>query len=308
MADGLVAASDKLRPVILLQCGRAFPEAAEIGKALTKLGRRPTSLVVRDRGHAQSDGILARIAGAGAVWIFTDSLFESFFTLFATQLAFTLRTNAKHGLPIIGVGAGAIAMGGLVLAHRVCGAAQYDLVSGLGWGQRVLIDAGAERSASDEAVLQSSVSTLSGLLGVDLASAGGIRVEGGRIESIGSEAITLMGAGNNNGALMMIGLEPGKSTLIAPPPFAPFETGMLSQETLSAIAATRRPTPTKEAPRRLATPPRAPALHRAPPPPEPSYAEDEDTERGIEPEGGRKCPMCKQFHPEDGHVEIGAAA
>jgi hypothetical protein len=83
---------------------------------------------------------------------------------------------------------------------------------------------------------------------------------------------------------------------------------MLSQETLNAIAAMRRPVQAKEAPRRLATPPRAPGLHRAPPPPEHTYSNDEDTEQGIEPEHGRKCPMCKQVHPDDGRVEIGIAA
>jgi hypothetical protein len=309
LGDDMVAPEDKHRAVCMVQCGPS-KDAAELGKALAKRGRRPVSLVVRDRTQAQSDNVLSKLAGAGAVWIFADDLFDAFFTLFATQLAFSLRTNARSGLPVIGIGHGAMAMGGLLLAHRVCGNAQYDLISGLGWGTRVLIDSGADRPAGDDAILQASVRTLPGLLGIDLGSVGAVRMEGGRVESVGSEPITLFGAGDNVGTLLRLPLAPGAVTNIAPPPFAPFERGMLSVETLRALSE-RRPDPRKS----LAPPPpplaRPPTVHKAGPVPhEPAPNVEVIETDGEEPaeHGARMCPMCQQVHPEDGRIEPASVA
>jgi hypothetical protein len=309
LGDDMVAPADKHRAVCMVQCGPSA-DAAALSQALVKLGRRPISLVVRDRTQAQSDAVLSKLAGAGAVWVFADDLFDAFFTLFATQLAFSLRTNARNGLPVIGIGGGALAMGGLLLAHRVCGNARYDLISGLGWGQRVLIDSGAERPTGDESILHASVRTLPGLLGIDLGSGGGVRIEGGRIESVGSEPITLFGAGDTTGTLLRLPLAPGALTTIAPPPFAPFERGMLSVETLRALSE-RRPDPKKSLaapPQRLARPP---TVHVAGPVQAVPVVGVEVIEVEGDPvaaPGARMCPMCQQVHPADGRIEPASVA
>jgi len=54
-----------------------------------------------------------------------------------------------------------------------------------------------------------------------LGISGGVSVKGGRIESIGSEPVQILGA-NEKGELLVQSLEPGKVTLVAPPPYAPF--------------------------------------------------------------------------------------
>ena len=58
---------------------------------------------------------------------------------------------------------------------------------------------------------------LPGLLGLDLGGRGAARVEGGRVESVGEEAIALLGVGDD-GRVLMMSLDPGQATTIAPPP------------------------------------------------------------------------------------------
>src|SRR5439155_19465136 len=99
--------------------------------------------------------------------------------------------------PVVGVGGGALALGGLLLANRICAHAQYDLVSGLGWAPRVLLDGGADRAIGDGEIARSTVRSLPGLLGLDLGGRGAARVEGGRVESVGEEAIALLGVGDD---------------------------------------------------------------------------------------------------------------
>jgi cyanophycinase-like exopeptidase len=270
---GRASSYDAQGTTVLLQIGRASAVAIDLGQRLEKLGRRPVALIVKDREQAQSEASIARVSNANAIWIFADDLFEAFLTIFATSLAFELRQKARDGVPIIGIGPGALALGGLMLANRICRDAQYDLIGGLGWAPRVLVDGGADRDSDDGAIARDAVRTLPGLLGLDLGAAGGVTVRGGRIESIGSEPIQLIGAGEN-GAVLMMSLEPGKVTAIAPPPFAPFERGLLPPHTLSSLVQDSRAS-------------QAAALRRAP---------SDVAEGHALPGSGQRCPMCRQFH------------
>ncbi|HEV7664771.1 MAG TPA: hypothetical protein VGQ62_14645, partial [Chloroflexota bacterium] len=233
----LVGVPDKPGPVCLLQCGEPSPIALELGRILNNHGRRTTSLVIKDREHAQADVALSKLLGASAVWVFADDLLDAFFTMFATDLAFVLRARTKQGMAVVGIGAGGLALGGLLLANKICAQTQYELVSGLGWAPRVLLDGGPLRYDEDRAIARMTARSLPGLLGVDLRQGGGIRVEGGRVESIGSEPISLFGAGNEEDTIVSMELDPGQVTIIAPPPFAPFEQRLLSPETIRALSA-----------------------------------------------------------------------
>src|SRR3954453_9723367 len=124
LADELLDA-DARGPVVLLQIGRPSLIASELGRQLQKLNRRPVSLVINDRPAAQADSTLSRLVGAAAVWVFAEDMLEAFLIVFATQLAFNLRTKSRAGLPVIGVGGGSLALGGLMLATRVCHRAEY---------------------------------------------------------------------------------------------------------------------------------------------------------------------------------------
>src|SRR5438552_8071086 len=168
LADEMVAEHEQRGAVCLLQCGRPSSLAAELSQELTRLGRRVVPHIVTDREQAQSDAMLAKLFGASAVWIFSDDMLQAFFSLFATQMAFELRSKAKAGLPVIGIGKGALSLGGLLLANRICGDAQYDLVSGLGWAPRAMVDSGVDRDDKDAQIARSTVRALPGLLGVDL--------------------------------------------------------------------------------------------------------------------------------------------
>jgi hypothetical protein len=286
---------DKHSPTVLLQIGRPSAYASDLGARLEKLGRRPLALVVKDRYHAQSDISAAKLAGACAVWVFTDDLFEAFMTLFATRLAFALRLKAKEGLPVVGIGSGALAVGGLLLANRICRDAQYDLVGGLGWAPRVLVDGGAGRAETDGAIARGAVRNLPGLLGLDLGVRGGVSVTGGRVESIGSEPIQLLGVGENGG-LLMLSLEPGMVTTIAPAPFAPFDRSLLAPETLRTLTADRR-----SAQGGLVS-----AALRQVPLRSASQAHDNNhtADTHTLPGSGRRCPMCQQVHPAERKVEL----
>jgi hypothetical protein len=284
----------------------------EVGRALQKQGRHTVSLVVRDRGMAQSDHTVARMAGACAVWVFAEDMLETFLTLYATDTAFQLRAKARRGLPVLGVGGGALSLGGLHLATRICHSSQYDLVAGLGWAARVFVDTNVVGFASDDQVAKMAVESLPGLLAVQLGEAGAVRAEGGRIESIGDESILILGA-NGDGSLMMLELEPGKKTTIAPPPFAPFERGLLPPETLRALGGQVKADPklalpssaiARTAAQRVQSTP-APVLRQAPPPPdEPDEPVTADTE--ARPGGGRYCAMCKKVHGAKPQVELAA--
>src|SRR6185503_16797579 len=150
------------------------------GRQLLRLGRRSISLVVRDRPAAQADQTLSRMAGASAVMVFADDMLEAFMVLYATQLAFSLRAKSRAGLPVMGIGGGAVSLGGLLLATRVCGSAQYDLVAGLGWAARVFADSDVVGFKIDDTITRAAVQSLPGLLSVQLGLAGAVRAQGGR--------------------------------------------------------------------------------------------------------------------------------
>jgi hypothetical protein len=294
LADGLVGPNDQGRSICLLQCGRESASATEYSQLLTKLGRHVSPLVIKARELAQSDTTLNRVAAAGSVWVFAEDLLETFFTVFSTRLAFALRAKSRDGFPVIGIGQGALALGGLLLANRICRDSHYDLVSGLGWAPRVIFDGGEARADADGAIARTTVRSLPGLLGVDLRVAGGIRVEGGRVESIGREPVRLLGGGDHD-SVLMLELEPGRVTTIAPPPFAPFERGLLPTDTLRALTAQLR---SKAA--------AAPAPRQAPPPQmeaKPAAASDSTH---AQPGSGRVCPMCKKVHPAESTVALAA--
>jgi hypothetical protein len=297
LADDLVAAHDKFGAVCLVQCGGPSTLATDLNEHLTRLGRRTMPLVIKDRAQAQSDVSIGKLVGASAVWVFAEDMLETFFTVFATQLAFILRAKARSGFPVAGFGQGALALGGLLLANRLCHDAQYELVSGLGWAPRVLMDAGAHRPAADSAVAQASVLSLPGLLSVDLRTAGGVRVEGPRLESIGSEPVQLMGGGDND-SLLVLELEPGQTTTIAPPPFAPFERGLLPPATVQALTEELR----RGTAARLPT---QPAANQAPPA-QPRIAGIDDSEQHTRPGSARPCPMCKKVHAAEAKLELAA--
>jgi hypothetical protein len=239
--------------------------------------------------------MLAKLVGASAVWVFSDDLLETYLSLFATQLAFELRSAAKAGLPVIGIGNGALALGGLLLATRICGDAQYDLVSGLGWAPRLMVDSGVDRHEKDADIARSTVRALPGLLGVDLRQGGGVRVEGGRVESVGSEAILLIGGDSaENGAVQTLELRPGQAASIAPPPFAPFERGMLPPATVQALVEDVRP---------FKVSPDALELERSV---EPKIKSMQDRDEHAEPGGGQPCPMCKQIHAAKPTLQVAA--
>jgi hypothetical protein len=296
-ADDLVAAHDRAGAVCLVQCGGPAAAARELSHYLTRHGRRVVQLVITDRQQAQSEATLAKLVGVTSVWVFVEDLLQTFFTVFATQLAFALRVRAKAGFPVIGVGQGALALGGLLLANRVCHRSQFDLVTGLGWAPRVLVDGVVGIDDDSSALARWSVRSLPGLLGVDLRLSGGVRVEGSRVDSIGTESIILQGCGEDQ-SLLLLELQPGQSTIIAPPPFAPFDRGLLPPDTLRALAqdlARARPI--------LPPPPPNAAMQASP---EPTIVEAEDTEQHTQPGAARPCPMCKRVHAAEAKVELAA--
>ena len=293
LATELVGASDKQGPVCLLQIGKPSALALQLGQILTRAGWRISPLLIKDRVHAQSDTVLGKLAVASTVWVFADDLLEAFFTVFATEVAFALRARSKQGLPVIGLGDGALALGGLLLANRVCPQSRYELVTGLGWAPRVLVDGGALLEESGP-IARTTIRALPGLLGIELGAAGGVRVQGGRIESIGSEPVLLFGAGNQAGSLLSIQLEPGQMTTLAPPPFAPFEQALLPAATLRALSA-------EPGPRRSTS--AAVPLRHAPEPtelPQQVLGRDDHSRPGSP----RPCPMCKKVHAAEPKLEL----
>lgn len=279
LADDLAAQPDHDK-VGLIECGRPSPLARELAALLGKADRSSVSLLVQDREIAQSETVLRKLSGVGSVWVFAENLFEAYMSVFATQLTFALRRVAREGLPVVGVGTGAMALGGLLVAQRVCARAQYDLVSGLGWAPRVLLDGGADRSVLDGAIARDAVCSLPGLLGIDFGLRGGVRVVGGRVESVGDESITLLGA-DAAGRVLSLALEPGHVTSIAPPPFAPFTRDLLPEDVNSALKEMKQPA--RSAPPATAPQPAGSASSRA----------------------GKLCPMCNKVH-EDARIELAA--
>lgn len=284
------AAGTASGPICLLQCGAPSPLAHELGALLTASGRRVNPLILRDRATAQAPTTLEKLIAASAVWIFAEDLLNAFFDVFATDTTFLLRARAKEGMPVIGIGSAALTLGGLLLANKICGRTEYELVSGLGWAPRALIDGGEQRDERDAEIARATVTGWPGLLAMDLGQAGGVRVDGGRIESVGSESVILSGAGDHEGETVAMELEPGRFTIIAPPPFAPFERGLLPADTVEALARGLRRRGTATA---ATTPPRhlpaTPATSASP-----ASANDAS---GHAPHGsGRLCPMCKKVH------------
>ena len=296
LAHELIAAHDNGGAVCMLQIGRTSALANEVSQQLVKLRRRTKQVVIKDREMAQSDAALSGLAMASAVWVFADDLVETFLTLFATQLAFRLRTRTRAGLPVIGVGNGAVSLGGLLLASRICGGSQYDLVGGLGWAPRAMLDSDAIGFGGDPSIARTTVQSLPALLAVELGVSGAARVQGGVIESVGSEPIVLIGAAGDGG-LLTLPLDPGASTTIAPPPFAPFERGLLPAATLRALTAEQAARPPSMLP--MVPPPlrQAPTADR--------YVEqiEADDRLGVPVNA---CPMCKSVHDPEPHLELAA--
>lgn len=286
-------------PICLLQCGAPSPLAAELGSLLTASGRRVNSVILKDRATAQAPATLDKLTTASAVWIFAEDLLGAFFDVFATDTTFLLRARAKEGLPVIGIGKAALALGGLLLANKICGGSEYEVVSGLGWAPRALIDGGEQRDERDAEIARATISGWPGLLAVDLGQAGGVRVDGGRIESVGSESVILSAAGDQEGDTVAMELEPGRFTIIAPPPFAPFERGLLPADTIEALArglrrggaaTAAKKTPIRHVPSTAATRERS-----------------TDGSGQTSHETGRLCPMCNKVHgPESARVAAAA--
>jgi hypothetical protein len=271
IADDLFDQPAPRRSVAMVQCGQSSPLATELSGLLKRSGRDPVDLVIYEREQAQAPSTLRKLAGVSAVWVFADNLFAAFMSVFATQLAFALRTAARQGLPVVGVGTGAMSLGGLLVAQRVCDRANYELVSGLGWAQRVLIDGGANRGLADVGMGRDAVCSLPGLLGVDIGVRGGVKVFGGQVQSVGDEPIVLFGA-NDAGGLLTLRLEPGRIATIAPPPFAPFTSALLPPYVTNALKPELRP---------LAPPPRQAPLPAA---------------TAADAPQGKLCPMCNKVH------------
>lgn len=285
LAHGLVGRPEQAR-IGLIECGRPSPLARDLAALLTRAGRPPVSVLIKDREHAQSDAILRRLAGVSAVWVFAENLLEAYLTVFATHLTFALRGAAREGLPVIGVGAGAVALGGLLVARRVCVRTRYDLATGLGWAPRMLLDGGTNRVAIDSSIARAAVCSLPGLLGVDLGVRGGLKVIGGHVESVGDEPIVLLGS-DAKGNLLRLQLEPGQRTTIALPPFAPFTSAVLAHAVGATVTQVERPV----AP---------PAITLSGPAAEHISAK---------PKAGdpRLCPMCHRVHTHDeARVELAA--
>jgi hypothetical protein len=288
---------DANAPVALVQCGRASPQATVVAQELKRRGRPTKLLVLDDREKARSEQTLAMLGTASAAWVFADDLLSTFSEVFATPAAFALRERAAEGLPVVGLGGGALALGSLLHAGRVCSRSTYDLVAGLGWAPRVLIDADLWRIHDSHVRLtQDSVRTLPGLLGVQLGASGAVRVEGGRVESVGDEPVMMLGMDSQTG-LLQLRLQPGAATRMAPPPFAPFERGLLP-------AATRQELSKAEEARlaRLPLPAASQSEAKAPTPPEVAPEPNDEHER---PGSGRLCPLCRQVHTQD-RIELAA--
>jgi cyanophycinase-like exopeptidase len=287
---------DDTAPVALVQCGHASAQAAAVAHELKRRGRRIKLLVLDDRDKARSQQTLATLSMASAAWVFADDLLSTFYEVFATPAAFALRERAAEGLPVVGLGGGALALGSLLHAGRVCSRSRYGLVAGLGWAPRVLIDADVWRTHdADIRLAQDSVRTLPGLLGLQLGAGGAVRVEGGRVESIGDEPVMLLGMDRQTGLLRLC-LQPGAATRIAPPPFAPFERGLLPASTLQELSTVERA--------RLARVPLAEVRPptQAPTPPEVAPEPNDAHER---PGSGRTCPLCRQVHTDE-RIELAA--
>ena len=299
LAEELSSSSDA-GPVYLVQCGRASAQAAQVAAELQRRGRRTRLLVLDDREVAGSEQTVRNLSTASSAWVFADDLLATFYEVFATPAAFVLRQRAQEGLPVVGVGGGALALGSLLLAQRVCARSSYDLVTGLGWAPRVLIDAQLWQTDDDSSqvwLTQDSVRTLPGLLGLQLGASGAVRVEGGRVESVGDEPVVMLGMDSQTG-LRQLSLQPGSATRIAPPPFAPFERGLLPASTREALGAVEQ---ARRARRPEAPDPRPP--RQAPPPPEVAPDPPDQHER---PGSGRKCPLCNHLHTAEEIIELAA--
>jgi hypothetical protein len=289
MGDDLIGGSEDSGAVVLLQCGRESPLAGKLESLIRATGRYAFSMVVSNRAQAQFEVPPFTLAQASAVWVFAEDLLEAYLTVCATDLSWALRARARRGMPVVGVGGGALALGGLFLANRVCQHAEFDLVGGLGWAPRLLVDGGADRDADDGAIARTTVCTLPGLLGVDLGVRGGLRTEGAYLQSVGDEPVVLLGA--DSGRLLMVSLDPGQVFKIAPPPFAPFERGLLPADTVDALSPERRPT--------------QPVLRQAPPPPPVTPAPSADLAHTL-PGSDKLCPMCNRVHKAQARVELAA--
>jgi hypothetical protein len=284
IADNLIARPEHDR-VALVQCGRASRMASELADVLTRAGRTPVPIVIRERDQAQSEVMLRKLSGVSAVWVFVEDLFDAYMCVFATRLTFAMRAAARNGLPVVGVGRGALVLGGLLVAQRVCTRTQHDLVTGLGWAPRLLLDSA---TAGASWVARDAVCSLPGLLGVEVGLRGGIKVEAGRVESVGEEPIVLLGA-DVSGQLLSLTLEPGQITSIAPPPFPPFTKDLLSMEVRDALSHEKWPTRTL-----LQAPPLASTVVLPRP-------DAEDV-----PEADRICPMCNKVHKTEARLELAA--
>jgi hypothetical protein len=114
---------------------------------------------------------------------------------------------------------------------------------------------------------------------VELGRAGGIRVAGSTVESVGSEPVVLVAA-SSDGALASLSLEPGRSVQMAPFPPLPRWPLATLEPAMSAVCQ-----PTLVHPEAATPGPPAEATSVA--------------------EAGRFCPMCHKLH-HDARLELAA--
>ena len=251
---------------------------------LRSRGLEAWNLLVDDREVAKADETLDAVDGASAIWVFSENMFDTFMTVFATPLSFALRSATKAGKPTAGVGGAALALGSLLLARHLCHETEYQLSPALGWAPRVLLDAEIE-GGGDPDLGAEAARSLPSLLSVHLGETGAVRVEGGHYESVGGESITFTGSESEEGPLRTISLEPGAGLSFAPPPFAPFEPGLLPYATAEALRKAALD-PIIWQPREILTAPEGIV--------EPPAYYDRRTE--AQKERGRYCPLCNQRH------------
>lgn len=277
-------------PVCLLQCGRPSPVAPMISELLAARGLESWELIVDDREVAKADETLDAVHAASAIWVFSENMFDTFMTVFATPLSFALRSATKAGKPTAGVGGAALALGSLLLARHLCHETLYQLSPALGWAPRVLFDAEIE-GGGDPGLGAQAAASLPSLMSVQLGETGAVRVEGGHFESVGTEAIMVTGSESEDGPLRTLTLEPGTGLSFAPPPFAPFDPNLLPWATSEALRKAGDEHAYWE-PREILTAPESA--------PEPHIPAFYDRRSEAAKERGRYCPLCNQRHADRG--------
>jgi len=262
--------------------------APVIAELLTARGLESWPLVVEDREVARADETLDAVVAASAVWVFSENMFDTFMTVFATPLSFALRSATKAGKPTAGIGGAALALGSLLLARHLCHETEYQLSPALGWAPRVLLDAEIE-GGGDPGLGAEAARSLPSLISIQLGETGAVRVEGGHFESVGGESIVVTGSESEDGPLRTLSIAPGNGLSFAPPPFAPFEPNLLPLATSEALRKAADQ-PIFWEPRQILTAPEAIV--------EPELPVHYDRRAEQSRDRGRYCPLCNQRHHE----------